>query len=171
MMGALDGGSPWNSCHNIDLTERVYMGMRLSRLSIAMVALATVACPYDRLLTGGSGGIAIGGGGGGPGSNVLAIIQQPLTATAGEVLTPAILVAAADTLGNLDTAFAATVTMALSTNNVGGRLSGTLGVAAVRGVASFGDLVIDKAGSGYVLRATAPNSSQAFTAAITILAP
>jgi hypothetical protein len=147
------------------------MGKRLSRLSIALVALVTAACPYDRLLTS-SRGIAVGGpGGGGSGSNVLVIIQQPLTGTAGEILTPAILVAAADTLGSLDTAFSATVTMALATNNVGGRLSGTLGVAAVRGIASFGDLVLDKAGSGYVLRASAQRSTQALSAAITILVP
>jgi len=61
--------------------------------------------------------------------------------------------------------------MALGTNPVGGRLSGTLNVAAVRGLASFGDLVIDKASSGYVLRATAQRAIAASSAAITILAP
>jgi len=143
--------------------------MRLSRLSIALVALVAAACPYDRLSR--SLGIAIGGGGGGGGGNVLLILQQPLTGTAGSILTPAILVGAADTLGRADTSFAGTVTMGLGTNPVGGRLSGTLSVVAVRGIASFGDLVIDKAGSGYVLRATAQNSSPASSAAITILAP
>jgi len=146
------------------------MRMRLSAATVALVALGTAACPYDRLTT--AAGLAISGGkGGGSGSNVLAILQQPLTATAGQILTPAILVGAADTLGRADASFNAAVTIALSTNPVGGTLSGTLTVAAVRGVASFGDLVIDKASSGYVLRATAQNALAASSAAITILAP
>ena len=41
-------------------------------------------------------------------------------------------------------------------------------VAAVRGIASFGDLAISKASSGYVLRATAQSSSSVSTAPITI---
>jgi len=146
------------------------MGMKLSCVTVALVALATAACPYDQLST--DVRTALGGSGGGSGGpNVLVVLQQPLTGTAGQILTPAILVAAADTLGSLDTGFTATITIALATNPVGGRLSGTLGVAAVRGVASFGDLVIDKAGSGYILQATAQSSSAASSAAITILAP
>jgi len=146
------------------------MRMKLSHLSIALVPLVAAGCPYDQLSR--SLGIAIGGGGGGgSGPNVLLMIQQPLTGTAGAILTPAILVGAADTLGRADTAFTGTITMALGTNPVGGRLSGTLNVAAVRGLASFGDLVIDKASSGYVLRATAQRAIAASSAAITILAP
>ena len=146
------------------------MGTRLSAATVALVAFVTAACPYDQITT--SAGIVIsGGGGGGSGSNVLVILQQPLTGTAWEILTPAMLVGAADTLGRADTSFNATVTIAIGTNPVGGTLSGTLSVAAVRGVASFGDLVIDKASSGYFLRATAPNAIATSTAAITILAP
>jgi hypothetical protein len=144
------------------------MSMRLSFVTVALAALVTAACPYDQLSR--SLGIAIGGGdGGGSGSHVLVILQQPLTGTAGDILTPAILVAAADTLGRQDTSFNSTITMGLGTNPAGGRLSGTLSVAAVRGVASFGDLVIDKASSGYILQATAQGSSPASSAAITIL--
>src|SRR3989454_1135446 len=146
------------------------MRMKLSHLSIALVPLVAAGCPYDQLSR--SLGIAIGGGGGGgSGPNVLVILQQPLVGTAGNILTPAILVGAADTLGRADTSFAGTISMALGTNPVGGRLSGTLGVTAFRGVASFGDLVIDKASSGYILRATAQSASPASSAGITILAP
>src|SRR3989454_8004118 len=103
------------------------MRMKLSRVNIALVAwvaLVAAACPYDQLSR--SLGIAIGGGGGGgSGPNVLVILQQPLVGTAGQILTPAILVAAADTLGRADTSFNGTITMALGTNPVGGRLSGT----------------------------------------------
>src|SRR5437879_13315087 len=80
------------------------MRMKLSHLSIALVPLVAAGCPYDQLSR--SLGIAIGGGGGGgSGPNVLLMIQQPLTGTAGAILTPAILVGAADTLGRADTAF------------------------------------------------------------------
>ena len=142
------------------------MRMKLSRLNIALVALATAACPYDGLSR--SLGIAIGGSGGGSGSHVLLFLQQPLTGTAGNILTPAILVGAADTLGRADTSFTGTISMALSTNPAGANLSGTLGVAAVRGVASFGDLAISKASPGYVLQATAQRSTAVSSAPITI---
>ena len=145
------------------------MNMKLSRVIVALVALVTAACPYDQLSR--SLGIAIGGGGGGSGPDVLVILQQPLTGTAGDILTPAILVEALDTLGRPDTGFTGIVAMALSSNPAGANLSGTLRVAAVRGVASFGDLVISKASSGYVLQATEPHSIAASSVAITILAP
>jgi len=146
------------------------MRMKLSRLNIVLVALVAAACPYDRLSR--AVGIALGGGGGGSsGPNVLLILQQPLTGTAGQILTPALLVGAADTLGRADTGFTGTITMALTTNPAGANLTGTRSVAAVRGIASFGDLVISKASSGYVLQATAPRSIATSTAAITILAP
>src|SRR3989442_10748476 len=142
------------------------MNMKLSRVIVALVAVVTAACPYDQLSR--SLGIAIGGGGGGgSGPNVLVILQQPLVGTAGNILTPAILVGAADTLGRADTGFTGTITMALATNPAGANLTGTRSVAAVRGIASFGDLVISKASSGYVLQATAPRSIATSTAAIT----
>jgi len=146
------------------------MRLKLSRWNIVLVALVAAACPYDQLSR--SLGIAIGGGGGGSsGPNVLVVIQQPLTGTAGQILTPAILVGALDTLGRPDTGFAGTVGMALTTNPAGAVLSGTRSVAAVRGLASFGDLVISKASSGYVLQATAPRSIAGSSVPITILAP
>ncbi len=85
------------------------MGMKLSCVTVALVALATAACPYDQLST--DVRTALGGSGGGSGGpNVLVVLQQPLTGTAGQILTPAILVAAADTLGRLDTGWRARAT-------------------------------------------------------------
>ena len=46
-----------------------------------------------------------------------------------------------------------TVTLAIGTNPGGGTLSGTLTVTVSGGVATFSDLSIDKAGSGYTLAA------------------
>jgi hypothetical protein len=101
----------------------------------------------------------------------LSFTVQPGTATAGNIITPAIQVTVRDSLGRPDTAFTAGITVALSVNPVGGNLSGTRSVAPVNGIASFGDLVIDKSGSGYVLRATAPGATTASSSSFTILTP
>ena len=47
------------------------------------------------------------------------------------------------------------VSIALAAHPGGATLGGTLTVNAVGGVATFGDLSVDKAGTGYTLRATA----------------
>src|SRR6185437_6235808 len=91
---------------------------------------------------------------------------QPGTTVAGRQITPAVKVRAVDPLGNLVPSFTATVTVALGANPGGGTLSGTLSVAAVGGVASFGDLSINKTAPGYTLTASAggftPVTSTAF---------
>src|SRR4029077_6862399 len=100
------------------------MGMRLPYVTVAVAALLTAACPYDHLLTS-NGGLAIGGGGGGgTGPDALARPVQPSNAIAGNILSPAIQVLVGDSLGIPDSAFAGTITMSISVNPVGGRLSG-----------------------------------------------
>jgi hypothetical protein len=147
------------------------MGMRLSYVTAALAALLTAACPYDRLLTG-NGGFAIGGGaGGGSGPDALAFTVQPSNATAGNIITPAIQVQVRDSLGLPDSAFAGSVTMGISVNPVGARLSGTLSIVPSNGVALFGDLVINQSSTGYVLQATAPGAKTASSNAFTIFAP
>jgi hypothetical protein len=145
--------------------------MKLGRVALALTALVTAACPYDRLLTS-NGGIAISGGGGGAtGPDALAFTVQPSTATQDNIITPAIQVLVRDSLGLPDSAYANSITMAISVNPVGGRLSGTLSVAPVNGIALFGDLTINQSGAGYVLRASGPGASSASSASFTILAP
>ena len=144
------------------------MGMRLSYMTVAVAALLTAACPYDHLLTS-NGGLAIGGGGGGgSGPDALAFTVQPSSATAGNIITPAVQVLVRDSLGIPDSAFAGSITMSISVNPVGGRLSGTLSVAPVNGIALFGDLVINASGAGYVLQATAPGARSASSSSFTI---
>src|SRR5439155_1184425 len=84
----------------------------------------------------------------------LAFTVQPSVTQAGATITPAVRVIARDPFGNTATGFTGGVTLAISTNPSGGALHGTIPVAAAAGVASFGDLSIDKAGTGYVLKAT-----------------
>ncbi|HEX8936541.1 MAG TPA: hypothetical protein VF788_20650, partial [Pseudonocardiaceae bacterium] len=85
----------------------------------------------------------------------LVFVQEPTDATAGSSIAPAITVEIRDQFDNVTTS-TASVTMAIDTNPGGGTLSGTTTVSAVNGTATFNDLSIDKAGSGYTLMATSP---------------
>src|SRR5437764_695462 len=79
----------------------------------------------------------------------------PPNGTAGEPLSPAVRVSAIDSSGSVDTAFHGTVTLTLGEHPEGAALRGTRQLDAVRGVASFADLSINRAGTGYTLVATA----------------
>jgi len=96
----------------------------------------------------------------------LAFTVQPTDGDTNAVISPIVEVAAQDALGNTATAFAGNVSIAIGTNPSGGSLSGTTTVAAVGGIAAFGDLRVDKEGSGYTLVATSgslsPDTSTAF---------
>jgi hypothetical protein len=133
--------------------------MRRRYLGLALIAFATAACPQeDFLLTGTQ---AFGNGGGGTGQDRLEFSQEPSAARVNQVITPAILVTVLDSLGRPDTTFAFTVNVGINLNPTGGNLTGTITVAPVNGVASFGNLAIDKAGNGYSLITTAPNATSA----------
>jgi alpha-tubulin suppressor-like RCC1 family protein len=101
----------------------------------------------------------------------LAFSVQPTTTTAGATITPAVQVAARDAQGNTDTRYTGSVTVAIGTNPSGGTLSGTTTVAAVAGVATFGNLSINNAGTGYTLTAAASGLTGATSAAFTITPP
>jgi len=141
--------------------------MRLCYIGVALVAAGTVACPGPDLL--GTGGLNIGHSGGGT-SEVLAFRVQPSSVTAGSIMTPAVQIQVQDTLGHVDSSFTASVIVVIGTNPLGGRLSGTLSVAPVNGVALFGDLTIDKAGTGYTLNATTSGATGASSASFDVIA-
>src|SRR5207244_4151131 len=84
----------------------------------------------------------------------LVFTVQPTNATAGVAIASAVQVAIQDASGNTVTSATAAVTVALGTNPGGGTLLGTKTVNAGAGVASFGDLVIERAASGYTLVAS-----------------
>src|SRR5207302_1797468 len=85
------------------------------------------------------------------GGRVLSFSVQPSTATAGNIVTPPSQVLVSDSLGIVDSAFTAAITITIGVNPVGGNLSGTTSVTPVNGTAQFGDLRIDTPGTGYVL--------------------
>jgi hypothetical protein len=88
-----------------------------------------------------------------------AFAVQPSNATAGTAIAPAIQVQGMDLASNVVTTFNGNVTMTIGTNPTGGTLSGTATVAATAGVATFTNLSIDKAGTGYKLTATGGTGS------------
>ena len=88
----------------------------------------------------------------GPGApSTLAFTVQPSSSTAGQPLTPAVVVQIQDAFQNLVSGSSAPVTVSSTPSGLGG----TLTVNAVGGVATFGDLTITTAGN-YTMAATSP---------------
>jgi hypothetical protein len=95
---------------------------------------------------------------------------QPSTVPAGATIAPAVQVTAKDLGGAVLSGFTGNVTIAIAagTGTGGALLGGTKTVAAVAGVATFGDLSIDLSGSGYRLTATASGLNTATSSAFTV---
>jgi hypothetical protein len=129
-------------------------------MTIALIACADAALPV-RIGISQDGGSA---------QDQLAFVVQPAAAAPGDIITPAIQVAALDSLGNIEPNFAGNVTISLGANPSGASLSGTGTVPAVFGVASFGDLSISRAGA-YTLLATARGAGAAASRAFAIVEP
>ncbi len=147
------------------------MSKRLWRVTVALTALVTAACPYDRLLSSNGGLVISGGGGGGSGPDALFFLVQPNDATAGNIITPAVQIEVLDSLRRPDTAYTNSISMTFAVNNVGARLSGTLSVVPVNGIASFGDLVVDKSASGFILQAAGAGALSKTSTPFTIFSP
>jgi hypothetical protein len=139
--------------------------MRLAWYAVTVGAVLGAAC-FEPTATSVQGIGTISG----PDTRRLAFTVQPSGAIVDEIITPAVQVAAQDSLGNTDLTFIGNVTVSLGTNPVGANLEGTRTVGAVFGVASFGDLSIDRAATGYRLFATASGATAATSAAFNITA-
>ncbi len=98
----------------------------------------------------------------------LAFAQQPSTVTAGNAIAPAVTVRVVDGAGNTVTTANNTVTVAIGTNPGGSTLGGTVSVAAVSGVATFGAVTLDRSGAGYTLTAAATGLTGATSAGFTV---
>src|SRR5207302_971874 len=98
----------------------------------------------------------------------LAFTQQPSTTVAGATISPAVQVTALDAAGDPVPGLTGSVTVALGSNPGGSTLGGTTTVAAVNGVASFGDLSANKTGTGYALTATAAGLTPATSSGFNI---
>jgi hypothetical protein len=90
-------------------------------------------------------------------STRLAFVTQPSGGAPGDRLAVQPAVAALDAGGGIAGAFSGAVTVGIApgTGAAGAKLGGTVTVNAVNGVANFGDLTVDKAGTNYRLTASA----------------
>ena len=94
----------------------------------------------------------------------LAFLVQPSNVAANAVMAPAVQVVAQDAFGHPVAAFTGNVTLVLGANPGSASLGGTLTVAAVAGVATFGDLALNQPGAGYTLVAGSSGLSSATSA-------
>jgi hypothetical protein len=94
----------------------------------------------------------------------------PTNVYAGQLFSPPVQVAALDAFDN-PAAFSGRTTIALGGRPGTGTLSGTITVDAVAGLATFGDLRIDQAGTGYTLDASANGLASATSAAFIVRLP
>ena len=139
--------------------------MRAGTVMLIAALCAASACmgPSPDALT----GLGIAPGGGSPASGRLAFLVQPSNVAAGSPISPEVKVEAVDTLGNVLSRFGGTVRVALGASAPGG-LRGTTSTAATSGVAFFDTLVINQAGSGYTLVASASGMASVTSAPFTV---
>lgn len=101
----------------------------------------------------------------------LVFLVAPSAVVAGVNISPPLRVAVQDVNGNTVASSTAAITIAIGANPSGGKLSGTKTVNAVSGVATFSDLRIDRAGTGYTLTARANGLTSATSPPFTVTNP
>src|SRR5205807_2342964 len=102
----------------------------------------------------------------------LGFTQQPSQTTeAGATITPPVQVAALDASEHVVQGFTGAIGLALEPASNGGTLSGGTPINAVNGMATFPSLSVDKAGTGYTLRATASGLTDGTSSAFNITTP
>ncbi len=130
---------------------------------VALAALV-VSCRLDKLLN--------GGGGNGPPSEAaparVAFSSSLGNARAGQPISPPVQVTVQDSAGRV-TLRDTLVTLSLAANPSGDSLRGKKQVRSVNGVATFANLRLDKADSGYTLTAAAPNLHPDTSAAFSVM--
>src|SRR3989449_597597 len=93
----------------------------------------------------------------------LAFGVQPSTPQVGVAITPAVTVAALDASGDTVTSFTGAIAIAIDNNPAGGTLSGNAPMNALKGLPTFANLMIVKAGTCYTLKRTSGTLPQAPT--------
>lgn len=145
------------------------------RITSSNSVVRTVITVVVSACIGGNGSGLIGvAGGNGPNASatppVLAFFVQPNTANVGQTISPSVEIVARDSLGSIDTLFSGSITVTLASNSTGAALSGTMSVRAVNGIASFGNLAVDKAGI-YTLQVSAAGAATVTSTAFSITTP
>jgi hypothetical protein len=101
----------------------------------------------------------------------LAFSMQPRNTKRGATISPPVKVQIRDGFGNRVASATDNVTMVLGRNPASGTLAGTTTVAAVGGVATFSNLSIDNAGTGYTLVASSGSLTRATSRRFNITVP
>ena len=83
----------------------------------------------------------------------LVFLQQPSDVVSGAPIAPAVTVQVQDGQGQLAPGYSDAITLSLGGGTPGAKLGGTVSATPVAGVATFADLTVDLAGSGYQLTA------------------
>lgn len=99
----------------------------------------------------------------------LAFAVGPPPTVAAMPIAPPLQVAVQDAFGNFVPTASKTVTMSFGSNPGSATLGGTLVQATVAGVATFGDLTINKSGTGFTLLASSPGLSNVLSGAFNVL--
>ena len=100
----------------------------------------------------------------------VAFTQQPVRATAGVPIAPAVTVSIQRCDGGVVAAGTEEITLGLGGAAEAGALSGTVSAAAVTGAAAFADLVVKKSGDGYLMVARARGLTPATSAPFSVVA-
>ncbi|MEO8395699.1 MAG: hypothetical protein ABI700_22080, partial [Chloroflexota bacterium] len=100
----------------------------------------------------------------------LLFIIQPTDAVVGSSIAPAITVELRDSNNALLPTSDIPITLTLGDNPANGLLSGTLSVNTVNGVATFTDLTLDTAGTGYTLSVSSPDFTSATSTVFSVTA-
>ncbi len=108
-------------------------------------------------------------GGIAPKATKLAFLQQPSNALTQTAISPAVTVAVEDANGNVVSSAANLVTLNLSGGAAA--LGGALSATPHNGIATFNNLTLATAGSGYTHSATSAGLASAISASFTITAP
>ncbi|MDH5198273.1 MAG: Ig-like domain repeat protein, partial [Gemmatimonadota bacterium] len=102
----------------------------------------------------------------------LVFVAQPTSVTAGSVISPVVSVQVRKASGIVDTTYGGIVDVVIApgTGTAGAMLGGAVSVAANRGVATFSNLSVDRAGTGYRLLASATGLNPATSAPFDVAA-
>jgi hypothetical protein len=101
----------------------------------------------------------------------VAFVQEPSNVVMNEVMTPAVTVRAVDVDGNTVTGYTGTIALTLLNNPNSATLGGTVSAAASAGVATFSNLTVSIAGSGYALKATSGTLTDATSSTFIVSPP
>lgn len=146
--------------------------MRRVMTGILILATVAAAAACDPTSNDGIFGFGVGDGGGGGttggAATHLVFTQQPASTQATAAMSSAVVVQAEDGVGQVDTTFNGVISLELSPNPDSAVLGGNSSVSAINGVATFSNLTVDKADTGYALLATSGALTSAVSAKFTI---